>query len=82
MTMNIAFVIIFYYNLVRIVENDNKCSTYNRLFGNGTRVKKRQKKQRADVHLLATNSQVIFWSSVFYNHFNNVFCNSTSTLLL
>jgi hypothetical protein len=48
---NVAFVIIFCHNLVRTTEDEKKCNTRNHLLCKGTRVKKRQRKKRGDVHL-------------------------------
>jgi hypothetical protein len=43
-----------------------------------TRVKKKQIKKKVDVHLLATDALVIFWSSIFYN---TTLATSSTTLL-
>jgi hypothetical protein len=62
----------------------------------GDKSEKETKKERADVHLLATDAQVIFWNSVFFNttsatsfatlfqhrFYSIVFCNISSTLPL
>jgi len=49
--MDVAFVVIFYHNLVRTAEDENECNIHNRLLCKGTRVKKRQRKKMANVHL-------------------------------
>jgi hypothetical protein len=63
--MNVAFVIIFCPNFVRIAEDENECNTRNCLLYKETIMKKRQRKIRANVYLLAIDAQVIFWSKVF-----------------
>jgi hypothetical protein len=67
MTMNVAFVNIFCPNLIRTIEIENECNIYNHLLEKGTRMKKKQRKKKVVVHLLATDAEVIFWSSVFSN---------------
>jgi hypothetical protein len=49
----------------------------------GDKSEKETKKERADVHLLATDAQVIFWNSVFFNTTSaTVFCNTATTPFL
>jgi hypothetical protein len=93
---SVAFVIIFCQNLVKTTEDENECNTRNHLFCKGTRVKKKKKKKRVDVHLLATYALIIFLKKVFYNNisatscatllqhrfYNIVFCSTASTSLL
>jgi hypothetical protein len=54
-------------NLVRIVKDENKWNIHNRLLCKRTRVKKKQRKKKVDVDLLATYALVIFWRRVFCN---------------
>ncbi len=69
MTTNVAFIIIFYSNLIRTTKDENECNIHNRLLCKGTKVRNRQRKKKVDVHFLATNAHVIFQS--------NIFCNTT-----
>jgi len=84
--MNIAFIVIFCPNLVKTIENENECNIHNCLLCKGTRVKKKQRKKKANVNLLATDALVILIGGTFsatpfqrllQHHFN-----IASTLLL
>jgi hypothetical protein len=44
MIMNIAFIVIFYENLLRTTKDENECNIPNHFLYKGTRVKNRQKK--------------------------------------
>jgi hypothetical protein len=44
--MNIPFIIIFYHNLLRTTKDENECNIRNHSFCKGTRVKKRQRKNK------------------------------------
>jgi hypothetical protein len=91
-----AFNVVFCLGFVRRAEDENKCNTHNHLLCKGTKVKKRQRKKKVDVQLLAIDAHVIFLRSVFYNttlatsattlfqhrFYNTIFYNITSTLPL
>jgi hypothetical protein len=89
-TTNVAFILIFYCNFIRTIQDENECNTCNCLLCKGTRVKNKQRKKKVDVHLFAIDAHVIFWSNVFCNttattssaFYNIVFCNIISTLFL
>jgi hypothetical protein len=57
---NVAFVVIFCRNLVRTTKSENECNICNSLLCKGIRMKKKQRKKKVNVHLLATDALVIF----------------------
>ncbi len=83
MTTNVAFIVIFCLNLVRTTEDENECSTYNCLFGKGTKVKKRQRKKKGWCTFTCHKcTRYPLEEHFLQHHFNNVFCSTTSTSLL
>jgi len=90
------FVVIFCRNFVRTIGDEKECNICNHLLCKGTRMKKKQRNKKVDVHLLAIDALFIFWKNVFYNTTSAmsfvallqhrfckiIFCNIASTLHL
>jgi hypothetical protein len=80
--MNVELVVILCPSFVRTKKDENECIICNHHLCKGRKLKKTKKKKRADVHLLAIDAHVIFWSSVFYNNFLTMSFVTTSSVVL
>lgn len=75
--MNIVFVVVFCLGLVKTLEDDDECSTCNCLLYKGTRLKKKIKKKKVDLHLYAIDAWVVFRSNIFCNNVSITFSTIT-----